>query len=106
MSKVVVEDIQKARNFKVSKSNCTSKTKLYLKNLAYLNPRKHGFVPICAVSALELHALIHYPSYRQNDRQNDRMTDRNTNRLPYAFTAHAHRRITTNAFRTTTVRSI
>jgi len=59
MSKVVVEDIQKAKKkfAEVSKSNCTSKTKLYLKNIANLNPRKHGFVPICAVSALELHAL-------------------------------------------------
>ena len=67
------------------------KTKLYLKNLANLNPRKHGFVPICAVSALELHALSRYPG----NRQNDRMTDRNTNRLPYTFAAHAHRGITT-----------
>jgi len=81
MSKVVVEDIQKARNFaEVSKSNCTLKTKLYFKNLANLNPRKHGFVPICAVSALELHTLSCYSGNRQNDR--------NTNRLPYAFAAN------------------
>ena len=59
----------------VSKSNCTSNTKLYLKNLANLNPRKHGFVPICAVSALELHALSRYPGNRQNDRMTDRNTD-------------------------------
>jgi len=39
---------QLVQNFEVSKSNCTSKTKLYLKNLANLNPRKHGFVSICA----------------------------------------------------------
>jgi len=78
---------RRLENFaEVSKSNCTSKTKLYLKNLANLNLRKHGFVPICAVSALELHALSRYPG----NRQNDRMTDRNTNRLPYAFAAHAH----------------
>ena len=38
------------------------------------------------VSALELHALSHYPGNRQNDRQN-------TNRLAYAFTAHAHQGI-------------
>ena len=46
--------------------------------------------PFVHVSALELHALSRYPG----NRQNDRMTDRNTNRLPYAFTAHAHRGIT------------
>jgi len=40
--------------------------------------------PFVHVSALELHALSHYP---------DRLTDRNTNRLPYAFTVHAHRGI-------------
>ena len=75
MSKVVVEDIQKARNFaEVSKFHCTSKTKLYLKNLANLNPRKHGVVPICAVSALELHALSRYPGNRQNDRQKHQQT--------------------------------
>ena len=68
MSKVVVEDIQKLENFaKVSKSYCTSKTKLYLKNLANLNPRKHGSVPICAVSALELYALSCYPGNRQTE---------------------------------------
>jgi len=61
---------RRLENFaEVSKSNCTSKAKLYLKNLANLNPRKHGFAPICAVSALELHALSRYPV-------TDRMTDR------------------------------
>ena len=60
---------RRLENFaEVSKSNCTSKTKLYLKNLANLNPRKHVFVPICAVSVLELHALSRYPG-------NNRMTE-------------------------------
>ena len=87
MSKVVVEDIQKARKLHRGKQ-----IKLYIenqalsKNLANLNPRKHGFVPICAVSALELHTLSRYPSNRHTEWQNDR----NTNRLPYAFAAHAH----------------
>ena len=45
--------------------------------------------PFVHVSALELHALSHYPG----NRQNDRMTDRNTNRLSYAFAVHAHRGI-------------
>ena len=47
--------------------------------------------PFVHVSALELHALSHYPGNRQNDRMT--MTDRNTNRLSYAFAAHAHRGI-------------
>ena len=67
MSKVVVEDIQKA-----------------IENMA--------LYPFVHVSALELHALSHYPGNRQNDRMTE-MTDRNINRLLYAFTAHAHRGI-------------
>ena len=46
MSKVVVEDIQKA-----------------IENMA--------LYPFVHVSALELHALSHYPGYRQNDRQTE-----------------------------------
>jgi len=93
---------RRLKNFaEVSKSNCTSKTKLHPKNLANLNPRKHGFVPICAVSALELHALSLYPGNRQNDR--------NTNRLPYAFAAHAahaHPGITSCLFQTKTLYTV
>ena len=81
---------RRLENFaEVSKSNCTSKTKLHLKNLANLNLKKQGFVPICAVSALELQALSRYPGNRQNDRQNER----NANRLPYGFAAHVNRGI-------------
>ena len=75
---------RRLENFaEVSKSNCTLKTKLYLKNLANLNPRKHGFVPICTVSALELHALSCYPGNRHNDRMTEIMTETPTDyRMP------------------------
>ena len=58
-ARLLLKTSRRLVNFEVSKSNCTSKTKLYLKNLANLNPRKHGFVPLLCM-------LSHYPGNKQN----------------------------------------
>ena len=51
----------------VSTSYCNSKTKLYLKNLDNLNPRKHSFLPICACFSTWIQESSHYPGHRQTD---------------------------------------
>ena len=65
-----------------------STTKLYLKNLANLNPRMI-FYTQKHILRLEIYQGNRYTGNRQTDRQ----TERHTTRLPYALVAHAHRGI-------------
>jgi len=92
MSKVVVEDIQKARK------PCGGKQiQLYIENQA-LSQKSSQFKSektwLCTDLCMFQHLnCMHWATIPVTDIMTEWQTDRNTNWLPYAFAVHVHRGI-------------